>query len=251
MAGGVVARIEAWLRQAGVWWDEELMRICGSAEAPSGFAMGVVATTDIPEGTSLCTIPKRAVLSIKTTGIADLIEQSDIRGGLALTVAVMYEIALGRESPWFGYLETLPSREYLPIFWPREDLQLLKGTDLEGRAGKDMELTRDDYESVVPFISQHPDRFSNLTMDLKAFREAASLVASRAFIIDKEHGDAMVPLADLFNHKAAILHFSSEYIVEGQSSDDEDSDGDGSNGEAAAECNGMFLPTRTPSQLLR
>lgn len=36
---------------------------------------------------------------------------------------------------------------------------------------------------------------------LDRFRVAASWVASRSFHVDAWHGDAMVPLADIFNHK--------------------------------------------------
>lgn len=33
------------------------------------------------------------------------------------------------------------------------------------------------------------------------FRAAASLVSSRAFGVDDQHGMSLVPLADIFNHK--------------------------------------------------
>ena len=38
-----------------------------------------------------------------------------------------------------------------------------------------------------------------------AYLQAASLTSSRAFYVDDFHGEALVPLADLFNHKAALL----------------------------------------------
>jgi hypothetical protein len=37
-----------------------------------------------------------------------------------------------------GYLQSLPPREYIPIFWSREELRLLQGTELEGRAQDDL-----------------------------------------------------------------------------------------------------------------
>ncbi len=36
---------------------------------------------------------------------------------------------------------------------------------------------------------------------MEDFRVCASWVASRAFFVDGWHGTAMVPLADVFNHK--------------------------------------------------
>lgn len=37
----------------------------------------------------------------------------------------------------YGYLQSLPGREYVPMFWTKGELQLLKGTELEGRADED------------------------------------------------------------------------------------------------------------------
>jgi hypothetical protein len=31
-----------------------------------------------------------------------------------------------------GYLRSLPAREYLPVYWSDQQLQLLQGTELEG-----------------------------------------------------------------------------------------------------------------------
>ena len=38
------------------------------------------------------------------------------------------------------------------------------------------------------------------------FAAAASVVASRAFRVDDRHGDGMVPVADLFNHRTDAEH---------------------------------------------
>ena len=102
MADGmeVTTRFESWLRRAGASWDEGLMRINRSTDELGRTSFGVFAKRDIPEGTSLCVIPKSSVLSIRTTGIADLLEEAQILGGLGLTLAVMYERALGEASPW-------------------------------------------------------------------------------------------------------------------------------------------------------
>ena len=40
------------------------------------------------------------MLSVRTTGIADLLEAAGIRGGLGLIVAIMHELSLGARSPW-------------------------------------------------------------------------------------------------------------------------------------------------------
>ena len=42
-------------------------------------------------------------------------------------------------------------------------------------------------------------------MDFASFLRASTLVASRCFHVDHRHGDAMVPLADIFNHRTARI----------------------------------------------
>ena len=36
-----------------------------------------------------------------------------------------------------GYLQSLPPREYLPLFWQESELALLQGTELVGKANED------------------------------------------------------------------------------------------------------------------
>ncbi len=36
-----------------------------------------------------------------------------------------------------GYILSLPKREYVPIFWSEEELELLEGTELEGRTERE------------------------------------------------------------------------------------------------------------------
>jgi hypothetical protein len=43
----------------------------------------------------------------------------------------MYELAQGEDSPWYGYLQALPFKEDLPVFWSEDEQALLKGTEME------------------------------------------------------------------------------------------------------------------------
>jgi hypothetical protein len=38
-------------------------------------------------------------------------------------------------------------------------------------------------------------------------------VASRAFFVDERHGNALVPLADVFNHKVCAGAFSQSVLI--------------------------------------
>uniref|UniRef100_A0A7C9FGT2 SET domain-containing protein n=2 Tax=Opuntia streptacantha TaxID=393608 RepID=A0A7C9FGT2_OPUST len=91
----------------------------------------VKSNCDLKEGDLVATIPKRACLTVRTSGAAALIEASGLDGSLALSIAVMYERSLDAESPWAGYLQLLPFSEPLPLVWTLEEVDsLLRGTEL-------------------------------------------------------------------------------------------------------------------------
>lgn len=58
------------------------------------------AARDIAEGERLCTIPKAACISVRTTELADVIEAEELGGGLGLVLAVLHEMSLGQRSKW-------------------------------------------------------------------------------------------------------------------------------------------------------
>jgi hypothetical protein len=90
-----LTRLAAWLKGAGITWDEALIQM-----QPAAGGLGVFAVADVPEGATLCEIPRAAVLSVRTCGIADLLEAAGIREGLGLNLAIMHELSLGAASPW-------------------------------------------------------------------------------------------------------------------------------------------------------
>lgn len=153
----------------------------------------------------------------QTCGICDILEEADLVGILGLAFAVMYEMALGQASPFYGYLQSLPSGEHLPIFWSDEELRELRGSDLEAAIVADKAYLLDDYKThVVPVLDRHPMVFADRSrFTLEHFAQATSLVTSRAFEVDAFHGDSLVPLADLFNHKTAgeHVHFEADSDV--------------------------------------
>ncbi|GIL84921.1 hypothetical protein Vretifemale_13467, partial [Volvox reticuliferus] len=217
---------KGWMAKAGITWDTSLIQLRAGDQSPndaSGHGVdmngvgavppvqgdapwAVFAVSDIPEGRVLATIPRHTVLSAANSGLADVLALEQLGGGLALVAAVMYEAARGSGSKWYGYLSSLPPLEYLPVFWSEEELQRLEGTDVGGRAKADREAMAADFEAeLAPLLFRYPKRLGPLThgWNVGAFMRAASWVASRAFYVDEHHGDALVPLADVFNHKAA------------------------------------------------
>ncbi|KAJ3054226.1 hypothetical protein HK102_011554, partial [Quaeritorhiza haematococci] len=231
-----------------IWYDSDRLAIRAHVRG-SGAGFGVVGLKETPAGTVVCRIPKQSVLSIKNCGIADIIEEENLGGMLALALALMFEISQGQRSPWFAYIQSLPKREPIPIFWDKEQRrEWLKGTDAEEAVETCEEAMREDYEeNIVPLFAKYPDIFCSETpsapskqqkpksknnvktnkgsttpsqirvepssyFSFEAFLDASSLVSSRAFQVDAYHGDAMVPLADIFNHKSGAEHVHIESI---------------------------------------
>lgn len=228
-------------------------RDCESPLLPcTGLGLAIRALKDVKEGQDLCTIPKSACISVRTSSIADVLERERLGGGLGLTVALLHEMSLGTESKWCEYIESMPRREYLPVFWTEAELQSLQGTELEDCAAMDREAMKEDFEvNVAPMPSKYPTRLRSSYFTLDNFMRAASLVASRAFGIDEHHGEAMVPLADIFNHKCSVVELSDDYaVVQGRDriDDDEDrddeecDDGDEGLGNSDSDANEMSMP---------
>jgi hypothetical protein len=94
-----------------------------------------------------------------------------------------------------------------------------------------MDIAEDYDTHVTPLLQKYPDALGSMKdTSLSSFMQAASLVASRAFAVDEEHGDGMVPLADVFNHKASVVQLSADYGIHGvssSSSEDSDTSADG------------------------
>lgn len=51
---------------------------------------------------------------------------------------------------------------------------------------------------------------------------ARSLISSRAFYVDPLHKTAMVPLADVFNHKAAIMDIPEDAVIAEEDEEEEE-----------------------------
>lgn len=197
---------------------------------PATTGWRITSHRDLPRNALLGTVPKSACLSVLTTSIAAELVEDGLTGGLGLTVAVLVERALGPASRWALYLSSLPHHVPLPVFWGEAELAELRGTELDGAVPGELGALTDDYDRHVrPFVKKHLRGQSAVIArcGLDEFRIAASLVASRAFHVDPEHGDAMVPFADIFNHRSAVIMLGSGVVIEGYRDPDEGPEGGG------------------------
>ncbi|KAG4105494.1 RuBisCO-cytochrome methylase [Neocallimastix lanati (nom. inval.)] len=201
-----------WFEKVGITYDKEYLDIDYHVRG-TGDGLGIVALKDIPKGIVVCKIPKSSILSVKTSSIANILDENCLYGGIGLAIALMYEIGIGKKSHWYDYIQSIPKKEPLPMFWKDEHFNYLVGTELEKSARKDRELLESDFKSsVLPLIEAYPDIMTKEICTLENFLNASSLVSSRAFQVDDYHDDAMVPLADIFNHKtnAENVHLETD-----------------------------------------
>ncbi|GAB5588596.1 hypothetical protein Unana1_03496 [Umbelopsis nana] len=204
-----------WFEDNEIEWDKQTLEV-----RDTNNSLGVFAKQDIEEGCPVVKIPKISILSAKTTGIANVIEDEHLEGGCSLALAVMYETAQAEDSPWYGYLKALPVMEDLPVFWTEDEQSLLKGTEMEDAVKNDMQDLRDDYEKILlPLFEKYnyifPKQHIDTYYSFDSFCKTSTLVASRAFEVDAYHENAMVPFADIFNHRSGDehVHFETDYDV--------------------------------------
>jgi SET domain-containing protein 6 len=188
-----------WMRARGVTRDDARCAVRGDGDRGRYVEC---ARATLAVGTTLATIPKSACLTTATSALG-AIEGARGSGVVGLCVAVAHERSLGAKSTFAAYLKTLPAREALPSTFAADDeaRRALRGTTVEGMLGADERAIADDYHA---FAREMKERFARRSVNmptLEEFRDAATLVASRAFFVDDALGQGLVPFADLFNHK--------------------------------------------------
>ncbi|KAJ2509509.1 hypothetical protein H4217_008310 [Coemansia sp. RSA 1939] len=180
---------------------------------------GVIARRDLRDGEPLVVIPKSAVLSAATSALASLLFEEQIGDTLALHMAIMYEMSQGRQSPWYGYLQSLPECADVPLLWDAGSRKWLQGTDALRMVERDEAGLKIDFGRLQEVVARNPLIFISQNGiawdDYKCFLRVASLASSRAFLVDVHRGSSMVPFADIFNHKtnSENVHIESEEMV--------------------------------------
>ncbi|KAJ2159393.1 hypothetical protein GGF46_003057 [Coemansia sp. RSA 552] len=214
----------AWFEENHVTYNEEAIEVVLQQKVRKrnnivSDGLGIIARRNLIDEEPLVVIPKRAAISSATSALANVFEDEELAGSLALTIAVMYEMAQGTESPWYGYLQSLPRCADIPLLWDTGSRKWLAGTDVGRWAEADEKSLRDDFAAMQRLVADYPAVFESrngvVWDDFTRFLEVASLVSSRAFMVDEYRGNSMVPFADIFNHLSAgpNVHIESEEEV--------------------------------------
>ncbi|KAF9976260.1 hypothetical protein BGZ73_008902 [Actinomortierella ambigua] len=206
-----LSKFYSWAKENEIKWEEDAIEI---REGEHG--LGVFAKKDLEMGEPVLEVPKSAILSTKTTGIANLLEEEGIEGYVSLTIACMYELSRGEQSPWSAYLALLTKRAvHMATSLPQESRDLMKGAEVYKDLELDLKDLKEDYEQIVlPFIEKNTDIFTEAIkkqfFTIEAYNTWAALVSSRCMDVDVYHCEAMVPFADFINHSSDP---SSEFLT--------------------------------------
>ncbi|ORZ15736.1 hypothetical protein BCR42DRAFT_461014 [Absidia repens] len=87
---------------------------------------------------------------------------------------------------------------------------------MEHAVENDSQDLKDDYEEIVtPLLTKYPEVFPAEDFTFDQFQKVTTLVSSRAFEVDAYHENAMVPFADIFNHRSGDehVHFETDFEV--------------------------------------
>ncbi|PVV05152.1 hypothetical protein BB560_000330 [Smittium megazygosporum] len=184
------------------------------------YAFGVLAKKNIPEEKIVVRIPKTAVISAKNSPLANLFEDENISGELALCITLIFEASLGKSSAYWGYLQSLPHSIDTPLLWQSDSQEYLVGTEAGRLLSLDLEKLSRQFETFLYLVNKYPYVFNsekiskllspsgsdflplNRPNAFSGFLHFFGLVTSRAFHVDDYLGNCMVPFADLFNHKS-------------------------------------------------
>ncbi|KAI4674820.1 uncharacterized protein J4E84_010426 [Alternaria hordeiaustralica] len=236
---GATDRFLAWFKAGGGVFRDDLLEIQDLRHKDAG--RGIIAKKDIPQDTTLFTIPRDLIISVETSELPGKLpeifdafvggegddEREPLDSWTSLILVMMYEHLQGDASRWKPYLDVLPRTFDTPIFWSEAELKELEGTCLSvDKIGKqqsdDMLRSR-----VVPVIEQNPTIFYSACASklsgqelLELAHRMGSTIMSYAFDLDNkdeesENGEdgwvedrdgttplGMVPMADILNANA-------------------------------------------------
>ncbi|KAF8960191.1 hypothetical protein BGZ46_001613 [Entomortierella lignicola] len=228
-----------WAEENEILWDKTEVEI---KEGKHG--LGIFAKKHLEAGYEVVKVPKAIVLSVETTGIANLLADEEIEGYIGLTMGCMYEWSCGKNSPWFPYLSLISKRPpQMATSLSKDAREKLKYCEAYNDIESDIKDMQDDYDSIlIPFIEKYPEVF---TKDIKekffsfeAFKTMTAHVSSRSMDVDNFHVSALVPFADFVNHSPTpnADYLTHEDVCEVcgalacehlNDEDDDDSDDDG------------------------
>ncbi|CAE6425935.1 unnamed protein product [Rhizoctonia solani] len=211
-----------WCNQQGISLFNINIIDCWAESSTEISGISVLAGNNLGYSDLVAKIPKLSILSRRTSRLLlDTLDHETNRDDvLDLALVLAYELALGEQSAWAGYLQSLP-REQIPVaaLWDENEDEDSQYAQLWLQATETSRTIRElsTERTVSQTISNYYNRVANPILNqvghkvaLKDFRRAWSLVSSRSFRVDSYHGLAMVPIADAGENQ---VHIETDFDV--------------------------------------
>lgn len=170
--------------------------------------MAVETQETIPSGKVVIKIPLSHLITIQMAEASPIgqkmlasneIELSAMKHCL-LAVFLLIDLR-NSESHFQPYYRALPTRlDHMPIFWSKEDLAELQGSYFLAQVSDRAQDIDEDYEEICRIA---PEFRAQHGVSVEDFRWARMIISSRNFNfrVGDTLVDALVPLADMLNHK--------------------------------------------------
>lgn len=170
---------------------------------------GLVATQDIPKGTTVVSVPYNLVMNVRHAFISEVSYMFNELGAPefdTMALFLWYEMKK-TDSLWRPYLLTLPTFVSTPLYWEDKDLKVMVGSNVLRMVHMRKSEVKKGYEQLSPLIFKHfPEVFKDESQfSLENFQHVLSLLWSRMMSISIRTNDeeitanALVPFVDFFN----------------------------------------------------
>ncbi|KAK9868112.1 hypothetical protein WJX84_011104 [Apatococcus fuscideae] len=176
---------------------------------------------DARRGEGLITVPCSLWITLGTVRRSQIGPHVDgLEPWLQLALFLLHERAMQEAgkaagAPFTGYIMSLPQEPLLPLVWREEELGWLDGTQLlDTLAGYRQFFEGRHEELQESLFSQQPGLFpSEDACSFQSFLWAAAMVRSRVHAPLEQQRIALVPLADLVQHRRGE---EQEWVVKGR-----------------------------------
>ncbi|QDZ21251.1 rubisco LSMT substrate-binding domain-containing protein [Chloropicon primus] len=207
-SGGLTANLAKWLtnRETPSKISTKVVQ-----DVFPGMGFGLKAEERIPANETIMEVPASALISLKTASegrlrpvVEDLV-RNNCSSNSVLALHLLHERALGEESAFQPYIESLPKTFDLPLVWSMAELGELNGTQLLPKVIQQKQALQAEFAQIVlPTLQslQHAELVKDFGVDIQGFLWASCCILSRAFIVQTDEGvnlPLLIPGVDLFN----------------------------------------------------
>ena len=194
-----------WLESNGV--DVSKTRVERVDASAGGRGWGLVAAADIAAGDAVLSVPESLWMTPSTAAASAVgAFVADQPAWVKLAVQLLHEKALGDDSRWRAYLQTLPARLDAPLFWSADELEGLKGSQLfQNAAGYDAYVRGTHKQLASEVFDANAQTFPAEFFGEEAFLWAFGTLRARC-LPPRDQGDdlALIPGLDMANHSGLV-----------------------------------------------